>query len=34
MKFKNKKLVNKFKDFISSISKKDRVAVIHHTDPD
>jgi single-stranded DNA-specific DHH superfamily exonuclease len=34
MNFKNKKLVNKFKDFVSSITKKDRVAVIHHTDPD
>jgi single-stranded DNA-specific DHH superfamily exonuclease len=34
MRLKNKKLVNKFKDFINSITKKDRVAVIHHTDPD
>ncbi|MBN1644686.1 hypothetical protein JW851_01425 [Candidatus Woesearchaeota archaeon] len=34
MSLKNKKLVNKFKDFLNSVSKKDRVAVIHHTDPD
>jgi single-stranded DNA-specific DHH superfamily exonuclease len=34
MSFKNKKRIKRFKDFISSITKKDRVAVIHHTDPD
>ncbi|MBD3361556.1 hypothetical protein GF358_02060 [Candidatus Woesearchaeota archaeon] len=34
MKLKKQKLVKEFKDFISSITKKDRVAVIHHTDPD
>lgn len=32
--FKNKLLVSRFRDFIRSISKKDRVAVLHHTDPD
>ncbi|MBD3303638.1 hypothetical protein GF343_00685 [Candidatus Woesearchaeota archaeon] len=34
MKFKNKALVNRFKKFITSITLEDRVAVIHHTDPD
>jgi len=34
MKFKNQALVNRFKKFITSITSKDRVAVIHHTDPD
>ena len=34
MRFKNQALVNKFKKFITSITPKDRVAVIHHTDPD
>lgn len=32
--FKNKLLVGRFRDFISSVSKKDRVAVLHHTDSD
>ncbi len=32
--FKNKLLVGRFRDFISSVSKKDRVAILHHTDPD
>jgi len=34
MRFKNKALINKFKKYINSISKDDRVAVLHHTDPD
>jgi len=34
MKFKNKALINRFKKFITSIIPEDRVAVIHHTDPD
>jgi single-stranded DNA-specific DHH superfamily exonuclease len=34
MRFKNKALINRFKKFITSITPKDRVAVIHHTDPD
>lgn len=34
MRFKNKVLINRFSKFISSITPKDRVAVIHHTDPD
>ncbi|MBW3001967.1 hypothetical protein KY338_02265 [Candidatus Woesearchaeota archaeon] len=34
MIFKNKALINRFKKFITSITPKDRVAVIHHTDPD
>lgn len=34
MRFKNQALVNRFKKFIGSIAPKDRVAVIHHTDPD
>jgi len=34
MKFKNKVLVSHFSDFVNSISKTDRVAVLHHTDPD
>ena len=34
MKFKNQALINRFKKFITSITPQDRVAVIHHTDPD
>ena len=34
MEFKKQGLVKRFKDFISSINKKDKVAVLHHTDPD
>lgn len=34
MRFKNKALINRFKKFITSITPEDRVAVIHHTDPD
>jgi len=34
MRFKNQALINKFKRFITSITPQDRVAVIHHTDPD
>lgn len=34
MKARNKALLNRFRKFFESISKKDRVAVIHHTDPD
>ncbi len=34
MKFKRRKLVKRFRDFVNSVDKKDRVAVIHHTDPD
>lgn len=34
MRFKNQVLVNRFKKFITSIKPSDRVAVIHHTDPD
>lgn len=34
MKFKNKALINRFREFISSTAPEDRVAVIHHTDPD
>lgn len=34
MKFKNQALINRFKKFIISIKPSDRVAVIHHTDPD
>lgn len=31
---RNKAVVSCFRNFINSISKKDRVAVLHHTDPD
>jgi len=34
MIFKNQALVNRFKRFVNSITPKDRIAVIHHTDPD
>ena len=34
MRFKNQALINKFRKFITTITPKDRVAVIHHTDPD
>ena len=34
MIFKNKALIDRFKKFINSITPQDRVAVIHHTDPD
>lgn len=34
MRFKNQALINRFKKFINSIAPEDRVAVIHHTDPD
>lgn len=34
MKIKNKALLDKFKKYIKSITPEDRVAVIHHTDPD
>lgn len=34
MKFKNQSLVNRFREFVSSVSRNDRIAVIHHTDPD
>ncbi|MEM4263840.1 MAG: DHHA1 domain-containing protein [Candidatus Woesearchaeota archaeon] len=34
MKVTKQVLENRFKKFFSSITKKDRVAVIHHTDPD
>lgn len=34
MKARNKALLNRFRKFFESISPEDRVAVIHHTDPD
>lgn len=34
MKARNKALLNRFRKFFESITPKDRVAVIHHTDPD
>jgi single-stranded DNA-specific DHH superfamily exonuclease len=34
MKFKNQALINRYKKFITSITPQDRVAVLHHTDPD
>ena len=34
MKIKNKDLVNKYQSFVRGITNKDKVAVLHHTDPD
>jgi len=34
MKITNKKLISKFVDTIKSISKKDKIAIFHDTDPD
>lgn len=34
MKIKNKKLVQNFKVFFQRIEKKDKIAILHHTDPD
>ncbi len=34
MKITNKKLISRFVDTIKSISKKDRIAIFHDTDPD
>lgn len=34
MEIINQELLNKTKEFLTNISKKDRVCIIHHTDPD
>jgi single-stranded DNA-specific DHH superfamily exonuclease len=34
MKIKNTKLIKRFEDFILNLKKKDKIAIIHHTDPD